>query len=207
MAGNSRYHHPQNNAANAAAAVDPSGSIYCHQQLQPVPASPPVVMAPPPPPAPPSMAHLYQFLPPAYAALLAAQHQHYVQQAGVAGHDYPVASTSAGPEGSVTGGGGGSSAGSFLGENEGSNEQNLSLADMPSANQYSTVSQIEATPLTDPQTGEAIFPCPFCEKSYGGKHGRSIWRRHLSNKHGIPLHVQPRKTRWDNGESCRTSLE
>lgn len=66
---------------------------------------------------------------------------------------------------------------------------------------FSSVSQIEAQPTLDPDTGEAIYPCPFCDKSYGGKHARSIWRRHLSNKHGIPLNLQPRRTRWDNGES------
>lgn len=27
----------------------------------------------------------------------------------------------------------------------------------------------------------------------------SIWRRHLSDKHKIPLSAQPRRTRWDKG--------
>lgn len=70
---------------------------------------------------------------------------------------------------------------------------------------FSSVSQIEAQPTLDPETGEAVYPCPFCDKHYGGKHARSIWRRHLSNKHGIPLNLQPRRTRWDNGE-CRKFL-
>jgi hypothetical protein len=65
---------------------------------------------------------------------------------------------------------------------------------------FSSVSQIEAQPKLDPDTGEAVYPCPFCDKNYGGKHARSIWRRHLSNKHGIPLNLQPRRTRWDNGK-------
>ena len=65
---------------------------------------------------------------------------------------------------------------------------------------FSSVSQVEAQPFKDEQTGEWVYPCPFCKKEYGGKHGRSIWRRHLSNKHEIPLNVQPRRTRWDNGE-------
>ncbi|KAE8213941.1 hypothetical protein CF327_g2584 [Tilletia walkeri] len=43
----------------------------------------------------------------------------------------------------------------------------------------------------------SIFPCPFCDKSYEGKHARSIWRRHLQDKHAIPLSAQPRRTRWD----------
>lgn len=47
------------------------------------------------------------------------------------------------------------------------------------------------------------FKCPHegCEKVYKGKHARSIWRRHLQDKHGIPLAQQPRRTRWDNGQS------
>jgi len=71
---------------------------------------------------------------------------------------------------------------------------------------FSSVSQIEAQPTLDPDTGEAIYPCPFCDKNYGGKHARSIWRRHLSNKHGIPLNLQPRRTRWDNGKSHKGHL-
>ena len=42
-----------------------------------------------------------------------------------------------------------------------------------------------------------IFVCPHCDKRYTGKHARSIWRRHLQDKHAIPLSVQPRRTRWD----------
>lgn len=42
-----------------------------------------------------------------------------------------------------------------------------------------------------------LFVCPHCEKRYVGKHARSIWRRHLQDKHNIPLSVQPRRTRWD----------
>ena len=41
-------------------------------------------------------------------------------------------------------------------------------------------------------------PCHLCDKVYNGKHGRSIFRRHLQSKHNIPLSSQPRKTRWDN---------
>ncbi|CAO1633895.1 unnamed protein product [Parajaminaea phylloscopi] len=47
------------------------------------------------------------------------------------------------------------------------------------------------------QKVKGIFACPHCDKSYKGKHARSIWRRHLQDKHGIPLSVQPRRTRWD----------
>ncbi|PWN27056.1 hypothetical protein BDZ90DRAFT_260729 [Jaminaea rosea] len=45
--------------------------------------------------------------------------------------------------------------------------------------------------------GKTSFSCPHCDKTYKGKHARSIWRRHLQDKHGIPLSVQPRRTRWD----------
>ena len=50
------------------------------------------------------------------------------------------------------------------------------------------------------------FKCHKCDKVYKGKHARSIWRRHLQDKHGIPLASQPRRTRWDNGECARVSL-
>ncbi|PWN87652.1 hypothetical protein FA10DRAFT_303769 [Acaromyces ingoldii] len=43
----------------------------------------------------------------------------------------------------------------------------------------------------------SCFQCPYCEKRYTGKHARSIWRRHLQDKHAIPLSQQPRRTRWD----------
>lgn len=52
---------------------------------------------------------------------------------------------------------------------------------------------------TDDVTGEEVYPCPNCPKKYTGKHARSIWRRHLQDKHAIPLAAQPRRTRWDNG--------
>ncbi|PWN95005.1 hypothetical protein FA09DRAFT_341478 [Tilletiopsis washingtonensis] len=44
---------------------------------------------------------------------------------------------------------------------------------------------------------DGTFACPYCEKKYMGKHARSIWRRHLQDKHAIPLSQQPRRTRWD----------
>lgn len=46
-----------------------------------------------------------------------------------------------------------------------------------------------------------LFECPHegCGKSYRGKNARSVWRRHLQDKHGIPLKEQPRRTRWDRG--------
>ncbi|CAD6580531.1 MAG: hypothetical protein CYPHOPRED_001251 [Cyphobasidiales sp. Tagirdzhanova-0007] len=97
---------------------------------------------------------------------------------------YAVASTSQLPEGSP----------SILSYENEAEEAKLVLSGA-----FSSVSQVEAQPYMDEQTRDWIYPCPFCKKGYGGKHGRSIWRRHLSNKHEIPLNVQPRKTRWDNG--------
>ncbi|TIB78553.1 hypothetical protein E3Q22_01213 [Wallemia mellicola] len=44
---------------------------------------------------------------------------------------------------------------------------------------------------------EMSYPCEYCDKCYSGKHGRSILRRHLSEKHDIPLRDQPRRSRWD----------
>lgn len=46
-----------------------------------------------------------------------------------------------------------------------------------------------------------VFQCSLCPKVYTGHHSRSIWRRHLSDKHGIPLSDQPRRTRWDGDEN------
>lgn len=71
---------------------------------------------------------------------------------------------------------------------------------VPLVNLPKTVNEVQPEPITDPVTGAVTFPCPYCDKKYGGKHARSIWRRHLQDKHEIPLALQPRKTRWDNGE-------
>lgn len=54
-------------------------------------------------------------------------------------------------------------------------------------------------PAGPASNADTVFPCQFCDKKYQGKHARSIWRRHLQDKHGIPLSQQPRRTRWDNG--------
>lgn len=53
--------------------------------------------------------------------------------------------------------------------------------------------------MDQPESEVTIYDCEYCEKTYQGKHARSIWRRHLSDKHKIPLATQPRRTRWDNG--------
>lgn len=63
--------------------------------------------------------------------------------------------------------------------------------DMDSLLALSRQAQVEAG--GDPH----VFVCPHCDKRYAGKHARSIWRRHLQDKHAIPLSVQPRRTRWD----------
>ncbi|KAI7963461.1 hypothetical protein MJO29_003888 [Puccinia striiformis f. sp. tritici] len=62
-------------------------------------------------------------------------------------------------------------------------------------------SQLSARTLAlmdQPESEVTIYDCEYCEKTYQGKHARSIWRRHLSDKHKIPLSTQPRRTRWDN---------
>jgi len=61
-------------------------------------------------------------------------------------------------------------------------------------------------PAGPASSSETDFKCPNCDKIYKGKHARSIWRRHLQDKHGIPLSQQPRRTRWDNGESTLHSF-
>lgn len=61
-------------------------------------------------------------------------------------------------------------------------------------------------PAGPASSAEIDFKCPNCNKIYRGKHARSIWRRHLQDKHGIPLSMQPRRTRWDNGPLLFLSL-
>jgi hypothetical protein len=44
-----------------------------------------------------------------------------------------------------------------------------------------------------------MYTCRGCRKTYDGKNARSVARRHLQDKHGIPLSQQARRTRWDIG--------
>jgi len=44
-----------------------------------------------------------------------------------------------------------------------------------------------------------MYTCRGCRKTYDGKNARSVARRHLQDKHGIPLSQQARRTRWDLG--------
>lgn len=55
----------------------------------------------------------------------------------------------------------------------------------------------EAQDAAASEGSNGVFACPYCDKRYNGKHARSIWRRHLQDKHAIPLSQQPRRTRWD----------
>ena len=50
-----------------------------------------------------------------------------------------------------------------------------------------------------------MYTCRGCRKTYDGKNARSVARRHLQDKHGIPLSQQARRTRWDIGELPLTS--
>lgn len=61
--------------------------------------------------------------------------------------------------------------------------------------------------MDQPESEVTIYDCEYCEKTYQGKHARSIWRRHLSDKHKIPLATQPRRTRWDNADANRPKTE
>ncbi|GAA5872085.1 hypothetical protein JCM1840_006315 [Sporobolomyces johnsonii] len=62
-------------------------------------------------------------------------------------------------------------------------------------------------PAGPASSADTDFKCPQCDKVYKGKHARSIWRRHLQDKHGIPLSQQPRRTRWDNDANRPKSEE
>ena len=64
---------------------------------------------------------------------------------------------------------------------------------VPNIDQLLAISKAQADIAGDAN----LFACPHCDKRYTGKHARSIWRRHLQDKHNIPLSIQPRRTRWD----------
>jgi hypothetical protein len=44
------------------------------------------------------------------------------------------------------------------------------------------------------------YTCRLCRKTYEGRNARSVARRHLQDKHQVPLSRQQRRTRWDTGE-------
>ncbi|RSH89215.1 hypothetical protein EHS25_002327 [Saitozyma podzolica] len=41
------------------------------------------------------------------------------------------------------------------------------------------------------------YTCRMCRKTYEGRNARSVARRHLQDKHDVPLASQPRRSRWD----------
>jgi hypothetical protein len=47
-----------------------------------------------------------------------------------------------------------------------------------------------------------MYTCRVCAKTYDGKNARSVARRHLQDKHGVPLSLQGRRSRWDDGKSA-----
>ncbi|KAH8930175.1 hypothetical protein BT69DRAFT_987795 [Atractiella rhizophila] len=49
--------------------------------------------------------------------------------------------------------------------------------------------------------------CEYCDKCYKGRNARSIYKRHLAEKHSIPLNSQARKTRWDNNPNRPSTAE
>ena len=68
---------------------------------------------------------------------------------------------------------------------------------IPSApqNQYN-----HAPALGGYQSMYEMYTCRACHKTFDGKNARSVVRRHLQDKHGFPLSMQKRRTRWDGGE-------
>ncbi|OAV96508.1 hypothetical protein PTTG_00964 [Puccinia triticina 1-1 BBBD Race 1] len=70
--------------------------------------------------------------------------------------------------------------------------------DGPEADPFSKLSARTLALMDQPESEVTVYDCEYCDKTYQGKHARSIWRRHLSDKHKIPLSTQPRRTRWDN---------
>ncbi|KAK1925278.1 hypothetical protein DB88DRAFT_429619, partial [Papiliotrema laurentii] len=46
-----------------------------------------------------------------------------------------------------------------------------------------------------------MYTCRVCSKTYDGKNARSVARRHLQDKHGVPLAMQKRRTRWDGADT------
>ncbi|KNZ50105.1 hypothetical protein VP01_459g5 [Puccinia sorghi] len=70
--------------------------------------------------------------------------------------------------------------------------------DEPEVDPFSQLSARTLALMDQPESEVTIYDCEYCDKTYQGKHARSIWRRHLSDKHKIPLSTQPRRTRWDN---------
>ncbi|PLW28136.1 hypothetical protein PCANC_23255 [Puccinia coronata f. sp. avenae] len=70
--------------------------------------------------------------------------------------------------------------------------------DEPETDPFSQLSARTLALMDQPESEVTIYDCEYCDKTYQGKHARSIWRRHLSDKHKIPLSTQPRRTRWDN---------
>ncbi|WVQ85931.1 hypothetical protein IAT38_008099 [Cryptococcus sp. DSM 104549] len=52
-------------------------------------------------------------------------------------------------------------------------------------------------PREEDPPGWSLYTCRVCGKTYDGKNSRSVARRHLQDKHGVPLAVQSRRSRWD----------
>ncbi|TYJ51595.1 hypothetical protein B9479_007832 [Cryptococcus floricola] len=61
--------------------------------------------------------------------------------------------------------------------------------------------QASAGQSFDGQTSKwEMYTCRVCSKTYDGKNARSVARRHLQDKHGVPLSLQARRSRWDYAE-------
>lgn len=68
----------------------------------------------------------------------------------------------------------------------------------PSGSNFGNHSAASPSPIPGQSMFE-MYTCRACRKTYDGKNARSVARRHLQDKHGIPLSKQARRTRWDLG--------
>ncbi|ORX40291.1 hypothetical protein BD324DRAFT_648877 [Kockovaella imperatae] len=63
-----------------------------------------------------------------------------------------------------------------------------------------TITRIEGNPGDKYKSRFEMYTCRLCSKTYDGKNARSVARRHLQDKHGVPLALQKRRSRWDYGD-------
>ncbi|KZT55512.1 hypothetical protein CALCODRAFT_556382 [Calocera cornea HHB12733] len=61
---------------------------------------------------------------------------------------------------------------------------------------YSGPSSAPDPATFDFPSGTTKYDCPWCDKTYAGPNGRSVWRRHAQEKHNLPCNS--RRSRWDD---------
>ncbi|ORY21992.1 hypothetical protein BCR39DRAFT_562480 [Naematelia encephala] len=72
----------------------------------------------------------------------------------------------------------------------------------PPISQYNPPPEDDALAVENHRSQFEMYTCRLCRKTYDGKNARSVARRHLQDKHGVPLALQKRRSRWD-GEPDR----